>query len=63
MDMRLIRDDAPEKLNHALTLLRLAQTTRSDLMRDQHLGGVERIMELCISSMKTIGFEAPKEDA
>jgi hypothetical protein len=49
--MKLIRDDAPEKLAHALTLLRLGRETDSPEMRKQHLDGVERIVEMCRDSI------------
>lgn len=53
--MLLVRDDAPEKLAKAQTLLTLAKATQSPEMLKQHLEGVERIIETVVSSIKVGG--------
>jgi len=52
--MRLVRDDAPEKLQKALTLIQLAQQTTHPEMLAQHLSGASRIVEMVMDSMLTM---------
>lgn len=40
------------KLEKAMVLLRMAMVTEIALMRDQHLGGVERNIELALGVMR-----------
>lgn len=50
--MRLIRDDAQEKMKRALILVALAKSTKNQEILSQHLEGIERILILLDSSMK-----------
>ena len=43
--MILMPDFTPTKLKHALTLVKLAQNTLSDEMKEQHLREIERLLQ------------------
>jgi len=47
-----IRDDAQQKLGHALTMVKLAKATGSKEMLSQHLEQVERLIEMVLASIK-----------
>jgi hypothetical protein len=50
--MKIIRPDARERLAEALTLLDMVRTSAVDLVREQHLKRLERILESLYDSIE-----------
>lgn len=44
-----------QKLKYALTLMRMAQTTKSAEMKQQHMDGIERILEYAVGVTESHG--------
>jgi hypothetical protein len=57
--MRLIRDDADQKLKSALVMIMLAKSSKDDGVRAQHLGQIERTLEMLLSSIQLNGAQGP----